>query len=105
VFDFLESAYGRTYDRRHWSGAGWSLTSRAAADSARRILTRAITIRRTIADGTRLTREVHRVAILERADIRQMLRASGLKVAFRRRLGAVRFLPGTALAICRKTPA
>jgi SAM-dependent methyltransferase len=102
VFDFMESGVQRTHARRIVSGEGWRVTTRATLDRSGRLLTRDIRAVRRPGGAIRRSREIHRVCIHTRADIRQLLRDAGFQVTFRRRLGGLRVATGDVLAVCRK---
>ena len=102
VFDFVESAKGRTYRRKTRSGDGWSITASAATDPGGRLLTRRIAVVRDVRGRPRTSAETHRVHLFDRPEVERALASAGFTVQFRRRLGPVRLLPGDVLAIATR---
>jgi SAM-dependent methyltransferase len=98
VFDFMESADGRTFDAKSRAGAGWAIVTRATARG--RTLTRDMVVFRKIGAQYRQSREVHRVRLYPRDEMRRLLTRAGFsEVVMRRSLGAVRLIRSDSLAI------
>jgi SAM-dependent methyltransferase len=102
LFDFIESADGRTYASKSRAGADWAVAMRAEADRRRRVLTRHIITFRKIGSEYRRAEEIHQVWIYTRAEIRSALRRAGFSVTMRRSLGGVKLIRGNVLVIARK---
>ena len=99
VFDFIASAARRTYTTRSFNGVGWALASRATFDSRRRVLTRHIVVVRRARGRTRGSREVHRVRVYSRAEMRAALAGAGFTVRMAQAYGRHRLLPGDFVVI------
>jgi SAM-dependent methyltransferase len=98
VFDFMESAEGRTFKARSRAGVDWAIVTRATARG--RTLTRDIVIFRKIGGDYRQSREVHRVRLYSRDEMRRLLTRAGFSgVVMRRSIGTVRLIRSDLLAI------
>jgi SAM-dependent methyltransferase len=97
VFDFMESAEGRTYDAKSKAGADWAIVMRAEAKG--RIVTRDITTFRRIGRDYRRSRETHRVRLHTRQEIATALGQAGFVVTMRRSIGSVRLIRGNVAAV------
>jgi SAM-dependent methyltransferase len=98
LFDFIESAEGRTYPSKSRSGADWALVFRATADRRGRFLTRRIITFRKIGSAYRRGEETHKVRIFTRAEMAAALERAGFEVRMRRSLGGVKLIRGDVLA-------
>lgn len=100
VFDFMQSATGRTFATKTHEGDGWSMAVRADYDRASRTLTRRMAIVRRIGGRTRRSRETHRVHIYSRREIRTALVRAGFRdIAMTQALGDYRLLKGDVAVI------
>jgi SAM-dependent methyltransferase len=99
LFDFLESADGRTYPTKSRAGADWVIAVRAAASRTQPVLTRTIRTARRINGRWRQARESHRLRLYPRDDMRAMLRTAGFDVRFRRRMGALHLMRSSIMAL------
>jgi len=99
IFDFMESARGRTYDMKSMAGDGWVLAAQASYDRATRILTRRMAMVREGQTGRRHSRETHRVRIYSRQEMVVALRRVGFGVRTARAFGRVRLLRGDVAVI------
>lgn len=97
LFDFMESARGRTYDVSTRSGDDWLVVSSAKA--AGPLLTRDITTLRRVGATLRLARETHRVRLYNRRAIVAALERSGFTVAILRSIGRVPVIRGDVVAL------
>jgi SAM-dependent methyltransferase len=97
VFDFIESAEGRTFKAKSRAGEDWAIVIRATAKG--RVLTRHITTFRKIGRHYRRSREIHHVRLYNRSEIATALRGAGFTVTLRRSIGRVRLIRGDLLAI------
>jgi SAM-dependent methyltransferase len=97
LFDFIESARGRTYPRKRLGQDGWRIAVRATCRRA--TLTRHIETYRRSARGWRRTTESHRLRMVSRAEVRRLLARAGLSATFSRRIGRVPLLPSTLAAM------
>ncbi len=102
VFDFMESAEGRTYVGKSHAGEGWAMTVSATTDPSGRWLTRRITLFRHVGGEFRRSQETHRVRLFDRQDVAAALAQAGFTVRFQRSLGRVRLMRGDVLAIARR---
>jgi SAM-dependent methyltransferase len=102
VFDFIESAEGRTYAVKRMTGTDWAIRLRAAVNRSRGTLTRTIVTFRRDRAGYRQSQETHRLRIYPRADIRHLLAEAGFTTIFRRRIGTVRLMRGNVIAIAQQ---
>jgi SAM-dependent methyltransferase len=96
LFDFMESARGRTYEAMSRTGGDWALVASARADGP--LLTRHITTIRRVQRTLRVAHEVHRVRLYGRRTIAAALRRAGFAVTMRRSIGRVRVIRGDAVA-------
>ena len=103
VFDFIESAAGRTFAAKSFGGADWALVARATYDDARKLLTRRIIVVRTTGRRVRHATEVHQVRVYGRAEMRRALEKAGFSVTIARSYGRYRLMTGDAAMIA--TPA
>ncbi len=102
VFDFMESATGRTFATKRREGDGWSLAASADYDRALRALTRRMTIVRRVGGRTRRSRETHRVHIYTRREIRTALARAGFRdVAITRTVGGYRLLKSDVAVVAQ----
>jgi SAM-dependent methyltransferase len=99
LFDFMESAQGRTYQSRCKSGDGWTMVSTARVRG--RILTRDIATFRKAGRMYRRSYEVHRVLLLDRAELITALRRAGFSVTIRRSIGPVKLIRGDAVVMAK----
>ena len=97
LFDFMESAAGRTYDALIRSGRDWAIVSSAKA--AGLLLTRRITTLRSVGGTLRLAQEIHRVRLYRRNVMAAALRNAGFAVTMRRSIGRVRVIHGDLVAL------
>ena len=102
VFDFLESAEQRTYQRKSAEGRDWALISHAEVDAAGTTLTRRMTLLRKVDGKYRRTHETHHVRLRSCAEIRGALEALGFSVTVRHSYGRYRLLPGDVAVIAKK---
>jgi SAM-dependent methyltransferase len=99
LFDFMESADGRTYRAKSRAGDDWAIVMRAETDGS--ILTRHITTFRKVDDEYRRSREIHRVRLYSRRRIGEALARAGFSVTMRRSIGKVRLIRGNVVAIAQ----
>jgi SAM-dependent methyltransferase len=104
VFDFIESAAGRTFATKSSGGADWALAARATFDKTRKLLTRRIVVVRTIGRRVRHASETHQVRVYGRAELRRALENAGFSVAISRAYGGYRLMPGDAAVIATRAP-
>jgi len=102
IFDFLESAEHRTYERKSAEGREWAMISHAEVDAARRTLTRRMTLLRKVGGKYRRSHETHRVRLRSGTEVRGMLEALGFSVTLRHSYGRYRLLPGDVAVIAKK---
>jgi predicted TPR repeat methyltransferase len=102
IFDFIESAAGRTYSIRSRSGHDWVIASSAAFDRTRRVLIRKIVVVRRRGRAVRGSSETHHVRIYSRLEIRTALARAGFSVRMGRSYGRYRLLPGDVVAVARR---
>jgi SAM-dependent methyltransferase len=96
IFDFMESARGRTYEALSRSGDDWALMASARVEG--RLLTRHITTVRSVGRKLRVAQETHRVRLYGRRAITAALRQVGFRVTMRRSIGRVRVIRGDLVA-------
>jgi SAM-dependent methyltransferase len=101
LFDFMESARGRTYEAMSRSGDDWALVASARVDGP--LLTRHITTVRYIQEKPRVAHEVHRVRLYGRGLIGAALRRAGFAVTMHQSIGRVRVIRGDAV-VCADLP-
>ncbi len=94
---------GRSPVISHYEGKDWAILVSAAEDRNRSLLTRRITAFRRVGKLYRRTRETHTLRLCEAGMVAQDLRAIGFKVRVLRGYGQLRFGPGHAGFIARKT--
>jgi hypothetical protein len=99
LFDFIETAAGRTYPSKTMAGDGWAVRARAHADSAGRMLTRTITTARKVGVGYRRSHEIHRARIYSRDQMKGLLQQAGFRALVRRSIGRVRLMRGDVLVV------
>jgi SAM-dependent methyltransferase len=105
VFDFIESAAGRTFTTKSFGGTDWALAARAAFAPSRRTITRRIVVVRTAGRRVRRAAETHRVRVYTRNDISGALVRAGFLVRMSRSYGAYRLMAGdVAVIAARSTP-
>jgi predicted TPR repeat methyltransferase len=102
VFDFVESAKGRTYPLKGVRGADWALLVSAEADATGRTLTRRITTFRRIGGALRRSREVHRVRLHGRQEIARMLADVGFRATMKRSYGKFRLMASDVAVVAEK---
>ena len=103
LFDFIESADGRTYRNKSLSGRGWQITVSARFNNSTEILTRRMALCRRVDGRTRRSRETHRVRVYSRAAIVAALERCGFSVKTGRSFGRVRLLARHVAVIARKS--
>jgi SAM-dependent methyltransferase len=96
LFDFMESARGRTYDALVRSGGDWAIASSAKVSGP--LLTRHITTVRAVHDTLRVAHETHCVRLYSRRTIAAALRQAGFRVTMRRSIGRVPVIHGDVVA-------
>jgi SAM-dependent methyltransferase len=99
LFDFIETAAGRTYPSKTMAGDGWVVRVRAHADSAGRTLTRTITTARKVDVGYRRSYETHRARIYSREQMKGLLQQAGFRALLRRSIGRVRLMRGDVVVV------
>jgi len=92
LFDFIESAEGRTYPPKSRGGDDWAIVVRADASGDGRVLTRTITTFRKIGATYRRSRETHRIRVHSRETIAAALAAAGFRAVMRRSFGKYRLM-------------
>ena len=97
LFDFMESARGRTYEAMSRTGDDWALVASAKADGP--LLTRHITTVRRSHRTLRVAHEMHRVRLYGRGTIAAALRRAGFAVTIRHSIGRVRVIRGDVVAV------
>ena len=102
VFDFVESAAGRTYPPKGIVAADWALVVRADADRGGRTLTRRIVTVRRVGRRWRRRFEIHRVRIRRRSDMFRLLAAAGFTAAMGRSYGRYRLMAGDVAVVAEK---
>jgi len=103
VFDFMESAAGRTFPTSTRDGDGWSMSVSADYDAASRTLTRRMAMVRHVGGRTRRSRETHRVRIYTRREIRTALAGAGFReVVVARSFGRYRLLRGDVVVVAHR---
>jgi SAM-dependent methyltransferase len=102
IFDFIESAQGRTFPVRTIEGDRWTLTVSADFDRERRTLTRRMTIVRAIGGTIRRSRETHHVRVYSRRELTAALRAAGFTASMSRNYGRYRLMRGDVAVIARR---
>jgi SAM-dependent methyltransferase len=101
LFDFIDSIRGRTYARKRLTGRDWAIAVRAFAGTGGRTLTRRIETFRQAGEGYRRATETHRLRVCSREEMRELLGRCGFAVVFSRRIGRVRLMGSTSLAVAR----
>jgi SAM-dependent methyltransferase len=104
VFDFIESAAGRTFAAKSFGGADWALAARATFDDTRNLLTRRIVVVRTIGRRVRHATEIHQVRVYRRTDMRRALEKAGFSVSISRSYGGYKLMRGDAAVIATRAP-
>src|SRR5262249_13098326 len=99
IFDFIESAAGRTFATKSFDGADWALAASATFEPLRATLTRRIVVARKIGRRVRHAREVHRVRVYTRTAVSRALIAAGFSVHMSRSYGAYRLMAGDVAVI------
>jgi SAM-dependent methyltransferase len=100
LFDFMESARGRTFDASTRSGDDWAVV--ASARAQRSLLTRHITTVRYVGGKLRLSQETHRVRPSNRRTMTAALRRAGFDVTIRRSIGRIPVIRGDAVAFATR---
>jgi SAM-dependent methyltransferase len=104
LFDFIASVRGRTYPRKRLAGNGWAIAVEAVAGRDGGTLTRDMETVRASPRGRRRAREIHRLRIVTRKEVRQMLERCGFAVTFSRRIGRVPLLRSTLAVVASREP-
>jgi len=105
IFDFIESAAGRTFATKSFGRDDWALEARATFDPLRSTLTRHIVVARTVGRRVRRATEIHRVRVYTRAAVRRALIGAGFSVQMSRSYGACRLMAGdVAVVAARSAP-
>jgi SAM-dependent methyltransferase len=86
----------------HAQGDGWAVLATSEEDRARKRLTRRITSFRQVGDLYRKDEEVHKLRLLDRADVIRWLRKAGFVVSRLTGYGSCRFATGYAEFLARK---
>jgi SAM-dependent methyltransferase len=102
LFDFMESARGRTYDASIKAGHDWTIVASARATGL--LLTRHLTTIRSVRGTLRLAQETHRVRLYDRAAMAAALRRAGFAVTMRRSIGRVKVIRGDLVAAATVRP-
>jgi SAM-dependent methyltransferase len=102
VFDFIESAAGRTFAAKSFGGADWALAARATFDDTRSLLTRRIVVVRTIGRRVRHATEIHQVRVYRRSDMRRALEKAGFSVGISRSYGGYKLMRGDAAVVATR---
>jgi SAM-dependent methyltransferase len=102
LFDFMESAVGRTYPPKSRGGHDWAIVAQADVDRAGRVLTRRLTMFRKVRGEYRRSREIHRLRLHHRRQVATALTAAGFVADMRRSYGACRLLAGDVAVIARR---
>jgi SAM-dependent methyltransferase len=105
IFDVVERSVETpmSYDASQ-TGSDWTLEVAVVEDSARRLLTRRIAIRRSAAEGVRWTTEVHYVRTFDRGEVETLLRTAGFDVELTLTYGARALLPQRIAFFAQKRP-
>jgi SAM-dependent methyltransferase len=104
IFDFIESAAGRRFGAKSFSGADWTLAARATYEPSRSMITRRIVVVRMVRRGrVRHATEIHRVRVYPRTAIRDALRQAGLSSRMSRSYGACRLMAGVVAVIATRS--
>ncbi|HJZ78020.1 MAG TPA: class I SAM-dependent methyltransferase [Vicinamibacterales bacterium] len=103
VFDFIESAAGRTYRMRSTAGDDWALTARATFAQSRATLTRRIAVERRIGGRVRHSTEIHRVRVYSRGVVRDTLLHAGFLVSMSRSYGRYRLMAGDVAVVASRS--
>jgi SAM-dependent methyltransferase len=102
VFDFMESATGRTYGLKRHEGDGWSIAVSADYDRRSRILSRRMIIERSVRGRTHRSRETHRVRVYTRRQIRAALTRAGFReITMTQAIGGYRLMRGDVAVVAR----
>ena len=96
LFDFMESARGRTYDAMSLNSDDWAVVTSARVRGP--LLVRHITTVRSIHRKLRIAQETHHVRLYGRRTIAAALGQAGFGVTMRRSIGRVRVIRGDAVA-------
>jgi SAM-dependent methyltransferase len=102
IFDFMESTQGRAYAGKSFSGRDWAMIFRAELSDKGRTLTRKMTLLRNVDGKYRRSREIHRVTIRSRDEIKDALEDAGFSVEMSRSYGRFRLLRGDVAVVARK---
>jgi len=102
IFDFMDSTKGRTYAATSFSGPDWEMIARAEATNGGRMLTRRMTLLRSVDGKYRRSRETHRVTIRSRAEVKDALADAGFSVEMSRSYGRFTLLRGDVAVVARK---
>jgi SAM-dependent methyltransferase len=97
IFDFIESAEGRTFPAKSRAGGDWAIVMRAEAKG--RTLTRHITTFRKVGGRYRRSMETHRVRLYSRRQVGAALREAGFAFSMRRSIGPVRLIRGNVMVV------
>jgi len=101
IFDFIESAAGRTYAAKSFGTDDWTLGARATFDPLRSTLTRRIVVARRVGRRVRRATEIHRVRVYPRAAVGRALIGAGFSVHMSRSYGRYRLMAGDVAVIAR----
>jgi SAM-dependent methyltransferase len=102
VFDFMESAAGRTYEQKTRAGRDWAIELSADVNGSGRLLTRRITTVRKLGRKYRRSHEIHQIRIYPRQQLFGALARVGFDVTIRRSLGRVRLIKSDVIVIAFK---
>jgi SAM-dependent methyltransferase len=97
LFDFMESARGRTHDALIRAGRDWAVVSCAQAEGP--LLTRSITTLRSVGGTLRVAQETHRVRLYSRSVMASALRTAGFTATMHRSIGRVRLVRGDVVVV------
>ena len=102
IFDFMESAAGRTYPTKTFQGDDWTIAVTAGFDRQTKILTRRIAIVSRFGRHPLPSTETHRIRIYPRRQILELLEDCGFSVEVRRSYGRYRLMRGDVAVVARK---
>jgi SAM-dependent methyltransferase len=90
--------------RTFTEGPDWAVLAESEADDARSLLTRRITTFRRVGESYRRDSEVHRLELVDPADVLKSLRDAGFSAQVLDRYGPQALLPGVAGFLAEKAP-
>jgi SAM-dependent methyltransferase len=102
VFDIAELGRVSKPSSLHSEGKDWAILVNKEEDGRRKVLTRRMTIFRTVGRLYRRSEEVHRQRLYSAARFAEALEAAGFHVTRLRGYGKERFAPGRAGFVARK---